>query len=231
MSQKPHPAHYLLYDWFAPLYDLGVWFAALLVGGEESLRGPVLKELGATGRGVGRGRRADTARPLEGKKVLEIFAGTGTLSIEAASLGASAVAVDVTAGMLRVAAEKARRAGVGVEFARADATSLPFPDGAFDSVVVSLGLHETEGAVIPVVIREAARVLRKGGRFVIFDFYKAEGGAGFLQGFFFAFFESETARAWVRTDIQKALMAAGFRDFRRSFLKRGVFQLISVQKP
>lgn len=212
------------------MYDLGVWFAALLLGGEESLRGPVLRELEA-GRGGARERRADKARPLEGKKVLEIFAGTGTLSIEAASLGARTFAVDVTAGMLRVAAEKARRAGVGVEFARADATSLPFADGAFDGVIVSLGLHETEGAMIPVVIKEAARVLREGGRFVIFDFYKAEGGTGFLQAFFFAFFEGETARAWVRTDIQKALMDAGFRGFRRSFLKRGVFQLISVQKP
>lgn len=212
------------------MYDLGVWFAALLLGGEESLRGPVLRELEA-GRGGTRERRADNARPLEGKKVLEIFAGTATLSIEAASLGAKAVAVDVTAGMLRVAAEKARRAGVGVEFARADASCLPFADGAFDRVMVSLGLHETEGPLIPLIIKEAARVLREGGRFVIFDFYKAEGGTGLLQAFFFAFFEGETARAWVRTDIQKALMDAGFRGFKRSFLKRGVFQLISVQKP
>ncbi len=219
-----------MYDWLAPLYDLGVWLAALLLGGEESLRGPVLRELEA-GRGVARERRADIARPLEGRRVLEIFAGTGTLSIGAASLGAKAVAVDVTAGMLRVASEKARMAGVSVEFARADATGLPFLDGAFDGVVVSLGLHETEGAMIPVVIKEAARVLREGGRFVIFDFHKAEGGAGLLQAFFFAFFEGETARAWVRTDIQKALMDAGYAHFRRAFLKRGVFQLISVQKP
>ena len=122
-------------------------------------------------------------------------------------------------------------AGVSVEFARADAAHLPFLDKAFDGVVVSLGLHETEGAVIPVVIKEAARVLREGGRFVILDFHRARGGAGFLQSLFFAFFEGEAARAWVRTDIQKTLMDAGFASFRRSFLKRGVFQLISVQKP
>ena len=212
------------------MYDLGVWLAALPLGGEEGLRAPVLRELEA-GRGVSRERRAGIARPLDGRRVLEIFAGTGTLSIGAASLGARAIAVDVTAGMLRVASEKARRAGVGVGFAMADAKSLPFPDGAFDSVVVSLGLHETEGPLIPFIIKEAARVLRGGGRFVIFDFHRARGGAGFLQALFFAFFEGETARAWVGTDIQKALMDAGFRDFRRSFLKRGVFQLISVQKP
>lgn len=202
----------------------------MFVGGEDSLRGPVLRELEA-GRHGARERRVDKARPLEGRRVLEIFAGTATLSIEAASLGAKAAAVDVTAGMLRVAAEKARMAGVSVEFARADAASLPFMDGAFDSVVVSLGLHETEGGLIPLIIREAARVLREGGRFVIFDFHRAEGGLGFLQAFFFAFFEGETARAWVRTDIQKELMDAGFGHFRRSFLKGGVFQLISVQKP
>ncbi|OGP24049.1 MAG: hypothetical protein A2X99_08735 [Deltaproteobacteria bacterium GWB2_55_19] len=219
-----------MYDWLAPLYDLGVWFAALPLGGEEGLRAPVLRELEA-GRVTGRERRIDKARPLEGRKVLEIFAGTGTLSIEAASLGARAIALDVTAGMLRVASEKARRAGVVVGFARADAESLPFPDGSFDGVMVSLGLHETEGPLVPLIIKEAARVLREGGRFVIFDFHRACGGAGFLQALFFAFFEGETARAWVRTDIQKALMDAGFRDFRRSFLKRGVFQLIAVQKP
>ncbi|MBI4949374.1 MAG: methyltransferase domain-containing protein [Deltaproteobacteria bacterium] len=230
MSQKNHPAHYLMYDWLAPLYDLGVWLAALFLGGEEGLRGPVLRELEA-GSGAARERRADMARPLEGRRVLEIFAGTATLSIGAASLGAKAVAVDVTAGMLRVASEKAHRAGAVVEFIRADAESLPFPDGSFDGVVVSLGLHETEGPLIPLIIKEAARVLRGGGRFVIFDFHRARGGAGFLQALFFAFFEGETAGAWVRTDIQKALMDAGFASFKRAFLKRGVFQLISVQKP
>lgn len=151
MPHKTHPAHYLLYDWFAPLYDLGVWFIALFVGGEEGLRGPVLRELASNGAGD---RRSEKARPLEGKRVLEIFAGTGTLSISAASLGASAVAVDVTAGMLRVAAAKAKGAGVSVEFTRADASRLPFVDGVFDRVMVSLGLHETEGPIIDLIIRE-----------------------------------------------------------------------------
>lgn len=74
-------------------------------------------------------------------------------------------------------------------------------------------------------------MLRGGGRFVIFDFHKANGGVGFLQALFFAFIEGETARSWVRADIQKALTDAGFAYFRRSFLKQGVFQLISAQKP
>ena len=50
----------------------------------------------------------------------------------------------------------------------ADVTDLPFPDGSFDLVVSSLSVHHWDhpDAAVP----ELARVLRPGGRFVVYDF-------------------------------------------------------------
>ncbi|MBI5643802.1 MAG: class I SAM-dependent methyltransferase [Deltaproteobacteria bacterium] len=213
MSRKINPSHYLLYDWLAPLYDLGIWLLALLAGGEGRLRAPVLKGLEG-----------------KGERVLEIFAGTATLGLAAAQKGARVTAVDITGGMLRVAKEKAVRSGLDVAFVRADAALLPFKDGAFDRVIVSLGLHETPAGNVPLIFKEAARVLADGGRFSIFDFYKAEGVTAALQSLFFTFFEGETAKAWVRLDLQRLLSDAGFKSFRRSFLADKAFQFITVEK-
>ncbi|MEK7773131.1 MAG: methyltransferase domain-containing protein, partial [Deltaproteobacteria bacterium] len=118
MSVKPLCARHMVSDLFAPLYDLGVWFVTLFLGGEEGLREKVIAE----------------ALPLEGKAVLEIFAGTATLSLMAAKMGARAVALDISRGMLKAAVEKAVKSGASVCPVRADAAALPFGSGSFDRV-------------------------------------------------------------------------------------------------
>jgi ubiquinone/menaquinone biosynthesis C-methylase UbiE len=196
------------------LYDLGIWLLALLVGGEKRFRMRVIDEAG----------------PLEGAKVLEIFSGTATLSLMATDRGANVTAIDISAGMLRVAGEKARKAGHGVGLVRGEAIRLPFKSGSFDTVMVSLGLHEAAARDVPVIAAEAHRVLKDSGRLVIFDFHRAEGRTGAVQKVFFSFFEDEDAWTWLATDVQTLLREAGFSEFRRKFLNRGVFQLITVEK-
>jgi len=57
-----------------------------------------------------------------------------------------------------------------VELHTADMRKLPFDDGSFDVVVSSLAIHNVPGAPERAkAVREAARVLKLGGRLVIAD--------------------------------------------------------------
>lgn len=59
-----------------------------------------------------------------------------------------------------------------VVFQKASAVSLPFPDGAFDIIVSNLTFHEVKGTPDKrVLLKEALRVLRKGGKFVLQDLF------------------------------------------------------------
>lgn len=214
MTRKPYNLHYYIFDRLAPLYDLGIWLLMLPAGGEDRLRERVIR----------------AALPLDGAKLLEIFAGTATLSLAAVKKGARATAVDLSAGMLNVALEKTRGSGDHIDVVRAEAAVLPFCDEAFDRVIVSLGLHETQTDSVPLILSEVFRVLKPGGRLVIFDYYGADGFAGFLERIFFAFAEGENARAWTRLDIQGLLKDMGFRRFNRIFLIKRVFQVLTVEK-
>ncbi len=204
----------IVLDQIAPVYDLGFWFLSLFFGGEGRLR-----------RGV-----IDAARPLEGSKVLEVCSGTAALSLMAAEMGASVTAVDIGIGMLKVAGVKSARAGRHLDLVRADASVLPFGTGAFDRVIVSLGLHEAGPKLVPLVLAESHRVLKDKGRLVIYDFHRADGGAGVVQRTLFHFMEGDEVWPWLKTDIQGLLNKTGFTGFRRQFSLKGAMQLITVQK-
>lgn len=93
--------------------------------------------------------------------VLDVGAGEGQLSRLASKLGVErVVGVDPTWAQLTVARE---RAG-GPVWTRGTAEALPFPDASFDAVVACLVFeHITE---YEAAIREVARVLQPGGKFV-----------------------------------------------------------------
>ncbi len=213
-AQKPSAHHRILFDWFAPLYDLGMWALGLFLGGEERMRQKVLSALG----------------PIEGSLVLELFCGTGTLAIMAGREGAIPFGLDISRAMLLVAAEKAGREGVNALFIRGDSKELPFSSGSFDRVIVSLGLHEVEPGVVEEALKEIVRILKPGGRLVIFDFHRAGGFAGLVQKLLFLIFEGESVWSWLTTDLQALLKEKGFRDFRRSFIAKGMLQIVTVEK-
>jgi len=96
-------------------------------------------------------------------RVLDIGTGEGQIARLAARDGAPVVVgVDPTIGQLRAARER----GGAVEYARANADALPFPDASFDAVVVCLVFEHI--AQHEPAIAELARVLEPGGRFAFF---------------------------------------------------------------
>jgi SAM-dependent methyltransferase len=114
------------------------------------------------------GLREQDARLLgevAGRRVLEVGAGSAPCARWLLCAGARPVALDLSAGMLRHAAALGRSTRLAVPLVQADATQLPFRDGAFDLACSAFGavpfVAEPEQ-----VMREVARVLRPGGRWV-----------------------------------------------------------------
>lgn len=103
--------------------------------------------------------------------VVDVGTGPGALAVEIARLNpaASVVGIDLAPEMLATAQERAREAGVGerVEFITADAAALPLADGSVDVVVSTLSLHHWRD--VPGVLRELHRVVREGGRVLLYD--------------------------------------------------------------
>ncbi|MGE5234826.1 MAG: class I SAM-dependent methyltransferase [Acidobacteriota bacterium] len=113
---------------------------------------------------------------VSGESVLLVGAGTGA-DLPFLPAGVRAVATDVTPAMLERARRKARP---GDRLLVMDAHHLDFPDGAFDAVILHLVLALVEDPVR--CLREAARVLRPGGRMAIFDkFLPERASAGALR--------------------------------------------------
>ena len=109
-------------------------------------------------------QRALGERGLRFGRALEVGAGTGYFSLNLLRAGVieSAVATDISRGMLDELATSARRLGVEVDTVRADAAELPLPDASFDLVFGHAVLHHLPD--LPGAFAEFRRVLRPGGR-------------------------------------------------------------------
>jgi SAM-dependent methyltransferase len=99
----------------------------------------------------------DATRTGPGTRLLDAGCGTGLLLTLARARGATVTGLDVTPGLLDVAAARLPTAGLWL----ADICSLPFGDGEFDVVT---GVNAFQFAADPpAALAEAARVVRPGG--------------------------------------------------------------------
>lgn len=95
--------------------------------------------------------------------LIDIGTGEGQLARAAATtLGVPVVGFDPTHSQIDVAVER----GGGPVYGRAGADALPVADGSFDAAVVCLVFEHVDA--LDESIREVARVLRPGGRFLLF---------------------------------------------------------------
>lgn len=107
---------------------------------------------------------AVTIRP--GDTVLDLAAGTGDPAISIAKTldgSGSVTAFDLTPEMLSIAAQRAERLGYDtLRCVSGDMAMLPFPDNRFDAITCRNGMMFPEDKTN--CVREAARVLKPGGR-------------------------------------------------------------------
>ena len=118
-------------------------------------------------------RMLDLAQVGEGTRVLDIAAGSGGQSLEAARRGAVVLATDISSNILDEAAAAARAAGLaGIATRVMDGESLDVEPGSFDAAISRLGLMylpDKLGAL--AAAREALRV---GGRYAAIVFSEPE---------------------------------------------------------
>lgn len=109
--------------------------------------------------------------------VVDIGCGLGGAARRLAELqGCRVVGVDLTPAFCEAATEMSRWTGLDhlTSFQVGDATELPFDDASFDGAVTIHAAMNIPDK--PAVYREAHRVVRPGGTFVIYDVVQGEGG-------------------------------------------------------
>lgn len=102
---------------------------------------------------------------VAGRRVLEVGCGAAQCARWLTTQGATVIGVDLSASQLAHARELDRRTGVHVALAQGDATTLPVASESVDLACSAFGavpFVADSGAVM----REVARVLRPGGRWV-----------------------------------------------------------------
>jgi ubiquinone/menaquinone biosynthesis C-methylase UbiE len=97
-----------------------------------------------------------------GKRVLDVAAGNGNVTLAAARRWCDVVSTDYVASLLERGQARAKSEGVSVEFKEADAEALPFPDASFDVVVSTFGVMFTANQ--DKAAAELLRVCKSGGQ-------------------------------------------------------------------
>jgi len=111
--------------------------------------------------------------PKPGQVILDVAGGTGDVAIRCArrSNGEAKITVcDLSSGMIEAGRSKwaGRNFASSIEWITGDAEDLPLPDGSVDTYSIAYGLRNVTH--IDRALREAARVLRSGGRFCCLEF-------------------------------------------------------------
>ena len=103
---------------------------------------------------------------------LDVAGGTGDVAFGVAEAGGPLTHVtvlDINADMLRVGRERAQKRRLGrLDFVEANAEALPFEDKIFDAYTIAFGIRNVPR--IAVALKEAHRVLKRGGRFLCLEF-------------------------------------------------------------
>jgi demethylmenaquinone methyltransferase/2-methoxy-6-polyprenyl-1,4-benzoquinol methylase len=127
---------------------------------------------------------ADSVNAQPGETILDVAGGTGDIArrlmarAEAARKRRGGVqtqiaVVDINQEML--SAGKARGHDDGLTWVAGDAEKLPFPDAHADGFTIAFGIRNVTN--IDAALREARRVLKRGGRFACLEFSTLAVGA------------------------------------------------------
>ncbi len=130
-------------------------------------------------------------KPRSGEAILDMAGGTGDVSFRMARRGAQVTVADINADMLEAGKQRAHaRELSGLKWQVENAEVLSFGDGTFDAYTIVFGIRNVTD--IPAALREAYRVLKRGGRFYCMEFSSSD-----WPGF------SELYDAWARNVIPR----------------------------
>ena len=118
-------------------------------------------------------RFVNRVKPRAGEDILDMAGGTGDVAFRMARRGAHVTVSDINADMLEVGKERATQRGLtGLKWKVENAEALSFSDTTFDAYSIVFGIRNVTD--IPAALREAHRVLKRGGRFYCMEFSSSD---------------------------------------------------------
>ena len=127
-------------------------------------------------------RLVDRVKPRAGEDILDMAGGTGDIAFRMAARGASVTVADINGDMLAVGEQRAQEREIkGLSWKQENAEALSFDDASFDAYTIAFGIRNVTD--IPAALREAFRVLKRGGRFYCLEFSTSDwpGFAGLYE--------------------------------------------------
>lgn len=164
-------------------------------------------------------RMVALAAPCATDRLLDLATGGGNVARVFAPHVAEVVVSDLTPEILTHAETAFRAQGLAnVTMAVADAEDIPFPNASFDIVTCRIAPHHFPNPAR--FVAEAARVLRRGGRFVLVDSTVPAGEAGDFFNRFEALRDpshvrSLTVEAWIDLIARAGLALTNVESFRK----------------
>ena len=160
-------------------------------------------------------------------RTLELAIGTG-LNLPEYPDDAAVTGIDLTPEMLEQARRRAADLGRRVELCEGDAQALPFPDGAFDTVLATYAMCSVPD--LTQAIAESKRVLRSGGRLILVDHVRSSVAPLFWLQRLMELAPSRTQDELTRRPIEQ-VRAAGFEIEGSDRVRAGVVERLVARRP
>jgi demethylmenaquinone methyltransferase/2-methoxy-6-polyprenyl-1,4-benzoquinol methylase len=120
-------------------------------------------------------------KPRAGEDILDMAGGTGDVALRMARRGARVTVADINADMLEVGRSRAAARGLNnLQWREENAEALSFVAGEFDAYTIAFGIRNVTDK--PAALREAYRVLKRGGRIFVLEF-STSNWPGFAQAY------------------------------------------------
>ena len=108
-------------------------------------------------------------KPRAGEMILDMAGGTGDIAFRMQKHGALVTVSDINPDMLAVGMERAAERDIGgLSWSEQNAEELSFDSNSFDAYTIAFGIRNVTH--IDKALKEAHRVLKRGGRFFCLEF-------------------------------------------------------------
>jgi len=117
-------------------------------------------------------------KPRAGEIILDMAGGTGDVAFRMARRGARVTVSDINADMLEAGKQRTQTRELDLRWQVENAEALTFDDASFDAYTIVFGIRNVSD--VPAALKEAHRVLKRGGRFFCMEFSSSD-WPGFSQ--------------------------------------------------
>mgnify|MGYP001255957029 CR=1 FL=1 len=197
-------------SWIANLYDIGFKIAAF--GKSDSFRKIIAKKISK-----------------KSKKILDMTTGTGAVAIETKKEipKAEVIGIDLSDRMLSIAKRKALKNKTKIKFLQRNIEHTGFKANYFDAVTISFGLHELPEKNRLNAVKEAHKILKKKGTFIIMDFdMPGNTFSKLLMKLYLRVFEPEYSKTVLKEGLIKGLKINNFHNIKKDRYFSGAIQTV-----